>query len=83
MAVRTVDELIALRLADPYALFTSAEVEIIMASEYVREPVPERTWRRWKAMRWVEPAGELYGEPGYRIEDVRGMRRKWTREKVS
>jgi hypothetical protein len=81
-ATRTVEELIALRLGDPYALYTASEILQIMASEYVLEPIPDSTWRRWRAKNFVVPAGRLYGEPGYSIEEVRGMRRKWTRAKA-
>lgn len=81
-ATRTIEELIRLRLGDPYALYTASEVLLIMASDYLREPVAESTWRRWRASKQVKPAGQLYGEPGYCIEDVREFRRKWTRKRV-
>lgn len=76
-------ELIELRLDElgPDVLFTAPEVLDVMA--IIRRPLPESTWRRWRATRQVAQAGELYGEPAYHINDVREFRKKWTREKAS
>lgn len=77
-----VHELTELRLDEVPAdlLFTSNEILDIMAM--IRRPLAESTWRRWRQLKQVIPAGELYGEPAYRIQDVRDFRRKWTREKA-
>jgi hypothetical protein len=82
-ATHQVHELTELRLdAVPNdLLFTATEILDIMAM--IRRPIPESTWRRWRQLKQVMPAGELYGEPAYRIQDVRDFRKKWTRDKAS
>jgi hypothetical protein len=78
----SVADLVEWRLdeAPPDLLFTASEVLDIM--DIIRKPVPESTWRRWRATGQVEAVGELYGEPAYRIQDVREFRKKWTRAKA-
>jgi len=82
-----VRDLIKWRLDDlpDDVMFTAGEILDIMA--LIDTPIPERTWRRWR-YGWpgrpapIQPVGELYGEPAYRIQDVREFRTKWTREKA-
>jgi hypothetical protein len=82
-ATHLVHELVSRRLDEipPDLLFTASEVLVVM--DIIRTPLPERTWRRWRAAQHVQAAGELYGEPAYRIQDVRNFRKKWTREKTA
>lgn len=81
-SIHLVHELLTRRLneAPPDLLFTAGEVLIVM--NMLRMPVPERTWRRWRAQGHVQPAGELYGERAYRIQDVREMRLKWSHRRA-
>jgi len=73
-----IERLIQRRLNEvPNRLFNARDVLKIMAR--IGEPIGESTWRRWRAVGTITPAGELYGEPGYRLQDVKDQRRRYAR----
>lgn len=77
-ATHNIEELIEARLHEAeYLLFTARDVLAVMGR--IGQPIADRTWRRWRELGQVQPAGELYGQPGYRLADVRAMRRRYAR----
>lgn len=73
-----VSKMIEDRLTDvPNRMFIAREVLQVMGQ--IGEPIGDSTWRRWRAQSKIEPCGELYGEPAYRLADVRALRRKYAR----
>lgn len=77
-ATHNIEILIEARLTEAeYLLFSAKDVLAVMGR--IGQPVAESTWRRWRQLGQVQPAGELYGEPGYLLADVRAMRRRYAR----
>jgi hypothetical protein len=77
-----IDRLIQQRVSEvPYLLFTARNVLKVMAR--LGQPIAESTWRRWRALGHVIPAGELYGEPAYRLQDVKEQRKRYARPEAS
>lgn len=77
-----IERLIQKRLNEvPNLMFTTTQVLRVMAR--IGEPIPDSTWRRWRAQGTIQPAGELYGEPSYNLDDVRKQRRNYTRAHAS
>lgn len=77
-----IERLIQRRVSEaPYLLFTARDVLKVMAR--IGLPIGESTWRRWRALGKVQPAGELYGEPGYLLDDVKTARSRNTRAQAS
>lgn len=48
--------------------------EILMVMEYFGEPIPERTFRRWRHQRKIPVRGYRYGLPAYWPGDARTLR---------
>ena len=75
-------ELIQMRLDSvPNLMFTAKDVLKIMGQ--IGEPISDRTWRFWRAEGKIQPQGELYGDPGYLLEEVRELRRNSRRREMA
>jgi LSD1 subclass zinc finger protein len=76
-----IDDLINHHLkAAGHMLFTAPDLLQIL--HRIGEPIGQSTWRRWRATGRISPAGELYGQCAYKLDDARQLRRRHAKEHI-
>jgi hypothetical protein len=77
-SVHVIDDLIRTALDEVRGwLWTSGEVLAVMAR--IGEPIPPRTWRRWRSEGRIASRSQWGTEPRYHLEEVRALRASYAR----